>query len=142
MGAIFVGILALAAWIATSTLAQSASPQATPKVTAEQQKQLDQLKQLEDQLTKDRTAVHDAISKYGWDSDQTDAAQEQLFRNRTEYRQLRRSLRQAGVPVPPAGGFGPGGPGPGPGGMGMGMGGSGGHGMMGRRMCDCPCMGK
>ncbi len=120
--------------------AQSSDPQApAPQATAEQQKQLDQLKQLEDQLVKDRTALHDAIAKYGWDSDQTDAATDQLSRDRTQYRQLRRALRQAGVAVPPPAGFGP------QAGRGMGPGGPRG----GRAMrhgaangtCNCPCNG-
>ncbi|MBZ5565115.1 MAG: hypothetical protein LAP13_22170 [Acidobacteriia bacterium] len=135
-------VLLLAGWRITNMLAQSSSPQASATVTAEQQKQLDQLKELESQLQKDRAAVHDAIGKYGWDSDQTDAAQEQLVRDRTEYRQLRRSLRQAGVAVPAPQGFGPGS------GRGM-MGGRQGsaRGMMGggsgrgRGMCQCPCAG-
>jgi uncharacterized protein YlxW (UPF0749 family) len=106
------------------------------KVAPEQQKQLDQLKQLEEQLQKDREAMHSAITQYGWDSEQTDAPQEQLGRDRAEYRKLRRSLRSAGVPVPP------------PTGMGEGPGAN--RSMSGRMMrqgrgghhcagCDCPC---
>ena len=124
-------VLLLAGWRITNMLAQSSSPQASATVTAEQQKQLDQLKELESQLQKDRAAVHDAIGKYGWDSDQTDVAQEQLVRDRAQYRQLRRSLRQAGVAVPAPQGFGPGS------GRGMMRGGSG----RGRGMCQCPCAG-
>ncbi len=129
-------VLLFAGWGITKVNAQSSSPQTSAAVTAEQQKQLDQLKELESQLQKDRAAVHDAITKYGWDSDQTDAAQEQLVRDRTEYRQLRRSLRQAGVAVPAPQGFGAGGPGSGSG-RGM-MGGGRGR---GRGMCQCPCAG-
>ncbi len=84
----------------------SANPPAAPQVSAEQQNQLDQLNQLEEQLQKDRDAVHAAITQYGWDSDQTDAARERLFRDRAEYRKVRRSLRYAGVAVPPPAGVG------------------------------------
>jgi hypothetical protein len=90
------------------SFAQTADPQVAPKVTAEQQRQLDQLKQLEDQLQKDREALHTAITQYGWDSEQVDEAQENLLRDRVEYRKLRRSLRAAGVAVPPPSGIGTG----------------------------------
>ncbi len=124
-------VLLLTGWRATILWAQAQA--STDSLTAEQQKQLEQLKQLDTQLQKDRAAVHDAISKYGWDSDQTDAAQEQLFRDRSEYRQLRRTLRQAGVPVTAPQGVGPGsGFGPGSGRRGM---------RGGRGMCPCPCGG-
>jgi len=117
---------------------QSAGSQTAPTVTPEQQKQLDQLKQLEAQLQKDRDAMHQAITQFGWDSEQTDAAQDQLVRDRMEYRKLRRSLRSTGVPVPP------------PAGMGAGMGGSRPGPMAGRMHhrghgghhcadCDCSC---
>ncbi len=126
-------VLLLAAWRMTNMLAQTSSPQTSATVTAEQQKQLDQLKALESQLQKDRTAVHDAIGRFGWDSDQTDAAQEQLVRDRSQYRQLRRSLRQAGVAVPAPQGFGQGG---------TRQGARSGRLMRGGRgMCQCPCAG-
>ncbi len=130
-------MLFLGASISVSS-AQSSGGQGTPAVTAEQQKQLDQLKQLEDQLQKDRDAVHNAINQYGWDSDQTDTARNQLIRDRTEYRKLRRSLVSAGVSVPAPSGFGAGrwdsGPGPmrGP----MQHRGRGGYNCAG---CNCPC---
>ncbi len=132
---IAVAVLLFTGWRVTKALGQSSSPQGSTSVTAEQQKQLDQLKELESQLQKDRAAVHEAISKYGWDSDQTDAAQEQLVRDRTEYRQLRHSLRQAGVAVPAPQGFGGAGAGARSGRMMRG-----GRGM-GRGMCQCPCAG-
>jgi hypothetical protein len=132
----------LVALTVAAAQSSSANPQAAPQATAEQQKQLDQLNQLQEQLQKDRDAVHAAITQYGWDSDQTDAAREQLFRDRAEHRKLRRSLRSAGVAVPPPAGMGqrafrPGHgrncPGCGPGyfrGRGCRH-----HG----RMCGCPC---
>lgn len=98
-------VLLVTGWAAGQTAAQRADPQPTKKASAEQQKQLDRLKQLEAQLTKDREAVHAAITQHGWDSDQTDAARGQLFRDRQEYRQTRRSLRTAGVAVPPSAGM-------------------------------------
>jgi hypothetical protein len=49
--------------------------------------------------------VHAAITQHGWDSDQTDAARNQLFSDRQEYRKIRRSLRAAGVAVPPSAGM-------------------------------------
>ncbi len=128
---IAAALVVFTGWRLTKALAQSSSPQAGTPASPEQQKQLDQLKALETQLQKDRAAVHEAVGKYGWDSDQTDAAQEQLVRDRTEYRQLRRSLRQAGVAVPAPQGFGPGS------GSGMVGGGPG----RGRGMCQCPCAG-
>ena len=134
--------VSLAAFLVmVSGAGSSASGQAenTPpavNVTPEQQKQLDQLNQREAQLQNDRDAMHSAITQYGWDSEQADAAQDQLVRDRMEYRKLRRSLRSAGVPVPP------------PTGMGAGPGdnramsgrmmrqGRGGHHCAG---CTCPC---
>lgn len=133
LGGVLLGIAVV--WAS----AQSSAPQTTSKVTADQQKQLDQLKQLDEQLQKDRDALHQAITQHGWDSDQVDAAQENLFRNREEYRKLRRSLRAAGVAVPPPSGFGPGMGGPG---------GGGGRGPANRPhqycpyMPDCPCAGR
>ena len=98
-------VLFVAGWAAGQTPSQSADPQPAQKPSAEQQKQLDHLKQLEDQLRKDREAVHAAITQHGWDSDQTDAARDQLFRDRQEYRKTRRSLRAAGLDVPPPAGL-------------------------------------
>lgn len=120
---------------------QAAAPQAGAQPTADQQKQLDQLKQLDEQLQKDRDALHQAITQHGWDSDQVDSAQENLFRDREQYRKLRRSLRAAGVAVPEPSGFGPGMGGPGPGGR-RGQGRAGGpHGYC-PYMPDCPCAGR
>jgi hypothetical protein len=118
--------------------AQSAAPQATPKATAEQQKQLDRLNQLDEQLRKDRGSLHQAITQYGWDSEQVDAAHESLFRDREEYRKLRRSLRAAGVAVPPASGFGPDMGAPGRGGR-LGQRRGGGPHYDCPYMPDCPC---
>ncbi len=136
--------LAVAGWLGTNVVAQSTSTQTAAQATPEQQKQLDQLKQLDAQLQADRTSLHDAIAKYGWDSDQVDAAQDQLAKDRTDYRNLRRSLRQAGVAVPAPTGFGPGGGMGGPGrGMQAGRGGCCGHGHHSCPGCaDCPCCGK
>ena len=137
--AILSGTMLVVAWAVAG--AQSARPDAQPSqnVTAEQQKQLDQLKQLERRLQTDRDALHAAITQYGWDSDQTDAAQDQLIRDRTEYRKLRRSLRSAGVAVPPPASMGLRGGGPGTGRPGSGTG----RMHHGRRhhsgMCNCPC---
>jgi hypothetical protein len=86
---------------ATRAAGQSTDPSAASKATTEQQKQLDQLKQLEEQLYNDRVAMHAAITQHGWDSDEADAAREQLFRDRQEFRKIRRSLCAAGVAVPP-----------------------------------------
>jgi uncharacterized protein YlxW (UPF0749 family) len=135
---IVTAVFLLAGWQVTQLAAQPPDSQTSAVVTAEQQKQLDQLKQLETQLQKDRTTVHDSIAKYGWDSNQADAAREQLFRDRMDYRQLRRSLRQAGVavPVPQRVWSGPGSGhrmmrgGPGKGRMGGGM-------WRGRYQCPC-----
>lgn len=105
--AVTLGALLLVAGPAgAQTAAQPTDPQPAQKLSTEQQKQLDHLKQLEEQLMKDREAVHAAVTQYGWDSEQTDAARERLFRDRQEYRKLRRSLRAAGVDVPPPAGLG------------------------------------
>jgi predicted phage gp36 major capsid-like protein len=137
-----LGVTMLVALTVAAAQSSSANPQAAPQVTAEQQKQLDQLSQLQEQLQKDRDAVHAAITQYGWDSDQTDAAQDQLSRDRADYRKQRRSLRSAGVAVPPPAGMGqrafrsgPGGNCPGCGAGYMRHRGRGNHG----RMCNCPC---
>lgn len=98
--------LLIASWTIPKAVGQSPNPQAAPQATADQQKLLDQLKALEDQLQKDREAVHAVITEFGWDSDQADAAQEKLFQTRSEYRSLRRSLRSQGVAVPPPAGMG------------------------------------
>jgi hypothetical protein len=140
-----------ATWL-TSAKAQPAEPQASqPQLGAEQQKQLDNLKQLEGELEEARAAMHAAINEYGWDSNQADEAQENLLRLRQEYRKQRRALRQAGVPVPPPGvqgrtGFRPGpdgwrGRGPrGQGWSGRGPGGGYGH-HHGWGHHGCPCCG-
>ena len=91
------------------------NPQSGAKITAEQQKQLDRLAQLEDQLQKSRDALHAAINEYGWDSDQADDAREKLVNDRAEYRKLRRALVASGVSAPPPSGWRAGGPGNGPG---------------------------
>jgi uncharacterized protein YlxW (UPF0749 family) len=118
-----VSVAALAAMflfsggLLTAASAQSKPSPAAAQVTAEQQKQIDRLKQLSEQLQKDRDAVHQAISEYGVDSEQADAAQERLIQDRQEYRNLKRSLRTAGVAVPETAGPGlaTGGPGDRPG---------------------------
>jgi Spy/CpxP family protein refolding chaperone len=135
--AIILGLVVFAGWAVPQTGNQAAVPSAQASVTADQQKQLDQLRQLEDQLSKDRTAVHEAVGKFGFDSDQVDAAREQLVRDRTEYRQMRRSLVAAGVAVPRATGMG----------LGRSMAGQGRMGPRGRMMrgggrCQCPCFGR
>lgn len=132
-GAALILILGTAFSVASG---QSASSQTAPAVTPEQQKQLDQLRQLEDQLQKDRNALHQSIAQNGWDSEQTDAAQDQLIRDRMEYRKLRRSLRSAGIPVPPSSAMGAGtwGNGPGPRAGDMRRGAHRGH-----RCADCAC---
>jgi hypothetical protein len=85
----------------TMTLAQTKTAQSSGTVTADQQKQLNRLQQLNEQMQRDHDAVRSAVAKYGWDSDEADAAQQRLFQDRQEYRGLRRSLQQAGVSVPP-----------------------------------------
>ncbi len=130
----------IAVWATPAAVGQSADPQPAPQVTAEQQKQLDQLKQLEERLRKDRDAMHAAITEYGWDSDQTDQAREQLFQDRQEYRKLRRSLRPQGVAVPPPTGLRQRGFRARPGARnwrGRGYGWYGGPGGRGRRCCPC-----
>jgi Spy/CpxP family protein refolding chaperone len=97
---IILGLLVFAGWVGPQARSQTTGSQSETRVTADQQNQLDQLKQLKDQLQNDRSAVHDAIGKYGFDSDQVDAAREQLVRDRTLYRHLRRSLVAAGVAAP------------------------------------------
>jgi DNA repair exonuclease SbcCD ATPase subunit len=76
-------------------------------LTPEQQKQLDRLEQLEDQLEDDRAALEDAIVRFGWDSDEADEAENRLSQNRMEYRKLRRALRQAGGAIPSSAGLAP-----------------------------------
>lgn len=84
-----------------SRLSAQANPtQEQATVSAKQQKDLDHLKQLGEQLQKDRNAVESAVNQHGWDSDQADAAQQQLFQDHQEYRILRRSLQSAGVAIP------------------------------------------
>ena len=125
---LFIGM----ALIMPSMVSAQAQSTTTAQVTPDQQVQLDRLKALEQDLQKDRQGLHDAITQYGWDSAQVDAAQEQLNKDRLEYRKLRRSLRQAGVAVPAPQGWGAGG----------GMGGPGMPGMRGghkRMHGDCPC---
>ena len=82
--------------------------QAAGQQIAAQQQQLGRLKELEAQLPKDRQALRQAAAQSGWDSDQADLAQEQLFRDREEYRKLRRTLILEGVAVPPLYGAGAG----------------------------------
>jgi len=134
------GLVLAGCTAARAQQAQAEEPQAAPQVSAEQQKQLEQLKQLEDQLQKDRDAVHAAITQYGWDSDQTDDAQAQLFRDREQYRRQRRSLRAAGVPVPPPAGLGRGAS-RAQGRRWAGRGLRAGRGYYGRGPCHCPCCG-
>ncbi len=102
--AIILGLLVFAGWALPQTGSQAAGSTDQAAVTAEQQKQVAQLGQLDEQLQKDRAAVHEAIGKYGFESDQVDAAREQLIRDRSQYRQMRRSLVAAGVAVPRASG--------------------------------------
>ena len=118
---ILMGSLAFTVLVggAAMLLAQSAKPDppSSPKVTADQQTQLNRLAQLDEQLRKDRMALHATINEYGWESEQADDAREKLVSDRAEYRKLRRSLMASGVPVPPPSGFAAGGPDnrPGPG---------------------------
>lgn len=133
------GAILVVAWAVAGAQSPLPDPQSASQVTAGQQKQLDELTKLDQQLQKDRDAVHAAIAQYGWDSDQTDAAQDQLVRDRDEYRKLRRSLRAAGVAGPAATGMGMRG---GAGGYGPGRGAGGmrpGRGARGGGMCGCPC---
>lgn len=97
------------AMLATLCFAISSARPQTPSgssVTIEQQRQLDRLNQLSEQLRKDRDAVDAAAGTYGWDSNEADAAQQRLFQDRQQYRSLRRSLEVAGVSVPPDAGSG------------------------------------
>lgn len=125
-------------WLVTNLAAQSTGGQKPAQVTPDQQKQLDQLTQLESQLQEDRMALQEAITRYGWDSEQVDAAQGQLTQDRIEYRKLRRSLQQAGVMVPPVAAVSAGGMGPRRG-MRAGHMGCGHHAQQARHGCaDCP----
>ena len=81
--------------------AQSSLPQAVGQTPADQEKQLDHLKQLGERLQNDRNAWEQAVDQHGWDSDEADRAEEVLVRDRTEYRKLRRSLQSVGVDLPP-----------------------------------------
>ena len=87
--------------ITTPTNAQTRKPESSGTLTADQQKQLDRLQQLNEQMQRDRDAARSAVSQYGGDSDEADSAQQRLLQDRQEYRSLRRSLQQAGVSVPP-----------------------------------------
>lgn len=82
--------------------AQTKPSETNSAVTADQQKQLNHLRQLSDQLQKDRDAVDAVAGEYGWDSNEADAAQQRLFQDRQEYRSLRHSLQAAGVSIPSA----------------------------------------
>jgi len=95
-------------WVRAQSTSPQKSPQATAQIDPHLQKQLDRLKQLDQQLQKDREALHISIDKHGWNSEETDAAWAQLFEDRQEYRILRRSLRAAGVSVTPSTGQGDG----------------------------------
>ena len=97
---ILAGILLQAGWLAVGAASQSVRTHASTQPTVDQQKQLDELRQLDGQLQKDRDALYDVVDKYGWDSDEADAAQEQLIRDRAQYRRLRGSLEAAGVTIP------------------------------------------
>jgi hypothetical protein len=101
-----VGVILLGITV-VSVSPQSTTPRASALPTAEHEKQLDRLNQLDEQLQKDRDIMHQAIIQYGWDTDQVDSAQENLFRDREEYRKLRRSLRATGVTVPSPSGLVP-----------------------------------
>ena len=138
-GIITLGIALLSAGTAgLRAQSSAANPPSNTKITAEQQKQLDQLAQLEERLQKSRDALHAAINEYGWNSDQADDARETLVKNRSEYRKLRRSLVASGVSVPPPAGFGVGGPGNRSGrGMGRGQGRYQGCPRCGRCGCNC-----
>jgi Tfp pilus assembly protein PilO len=95
---ICTAILAFSVLSPDSALAQAKAPQ-DGAVTAEQQKQLDRLTQLREQLQKDRDAVNSAIRQQGQDSNEAYTAQQRLLEDRREYRSLRQSLQQAGVSV-------------------------------------------
>jgi hypothetical protein len=96
----FIAVFALCQ-LFTVTHAQMKSAESSGSVTAAQEKQLNHLQQLNEQVQKDRDEVASAVAKHGWDSDEADAAQQRLFQDRQEYRALRRSLQQAGVSIPP-----------------------------------------
>ena len=66
--------------------AQTNKPQAKSTAPAEQQKNLDHLKQLSEQLQKDRDAVDAVVNQHGWDSDEVDSAKQRLTQNRHAYR--------------------------------------------------------
>ncbi len=133
-----VAALVGAIMLASSAVSQPGltEQQAVPKPGVEQQRQLERHKQLDEQVQKDRDALDAAVDRYGWDSDEADAAQEQLLRDRREYRKVRGSLQAAGVPVPS-----PADPGQGLGGPRGGRGGVGGplHPYLRWPMCCCPC---
>jgi hypothetical protein len=99
-------VLFCALILATFTLtlhgagAQTKTTDTSSSVTAEQQKQLDRLNELNEQLQKDRAAVDAAISAHGWDSNDADAAQQRLLQDRQQYRTLRQSLVKAGLVLP------------------------------------------
>lgn len=90
----------IAAGSLDSAGAQTNAPQTKSTISATQQKNLDHLKQLSEQLQKDRDAVDAAVNQDGWDGDEADAAQQRLIQDRQEYRSLRRSLQAAGVAIP------------------------------------------
>jgi hypothetical protein len=87
---------------AFAPLAQGQTKSAENKsaITADQQKQLDRLQQLTNQMAKDRDAVSSAVAQYGWDSNEADTAQQHLLQDRQEYRSVRRSLENEGVSLP------------------------------------------
>jgi len=99
------GLITAWAWGNPAPQADGRKPQ---QVASGQQQRLGRLKELAEQLSRDRQALHQAAAQSGCDSDQTDVAQEQLFRDREEYRKLRRTLVAAGVAVPPPYGAGAG----------------------------------
>lgn len=82
-----------------------------PSKPGAEQKQVEHLQQLEQQLRADQDSLGTTASQYGWGSDEADAALEQLLRDRKEYRRVARSLRSAGTTWPswsfrqPAGGL-------------------------------------
>lgn len=106
--AALIGILLGSFVLAQIVVAQQTGAPSAAQITPDQQKQLESLEQLETKLQEDRATLQNAITQYGWDSDQVDAAQERLSQDRIQYKKLRRSLVQAGVSVPPAAGFGQG----------------------------------
>jgi len=99
---LFLCIVMLAIWTLgpNAASAQTKTPQSGTAVTAEQQKQLDRLTQLREQLRKDEDSVDFAVHQYGWDSNEADAAQQRLLEDRREYRSLRESLQAGGVNIP------------------------------------------